>query len=52
MYRKYVQIIGKVSFRNDIEAQRIQPMGDNFDMDLYRKAVDLTTSTKYSHIFV
>lgn len=47
-----MQIIGKVSFRNDIEAQRIQPMGDNFDLDLYRKAVDVTTSPKYAPLFV
>ena len=50
-YRKYVQIIGRVSFRNCIEAYKIQSAGNEFDMELYSKALNLVMG-KYADILV
>jgi hypothetical protein len=48
-----MQFVGKVQANNCIEVQRLMPMAnsDNFDLDMYNKAVELS-STTFKHLFL
>jgi hypothetical protein len=53
MYRKYVQIVGKVENQGgvlSISAFNVTPAGNSFDMDNYDKLVELSNG-KFAHLF-
>lgn len=50
-YSTYAQLVGKVVKANAIDVFSLSAVSNNFDMQIYNTAINLTLSEKFSNLF-